>query len=65
MKNYIIVLALSLTVWIVSLFFLNTIIHNATITLIVFALSSIVFLMTLGAIVYDLVVKIISLWKRK
>ena len=65
MRKYKIILVTSLIVWIVSLFFLNTIIHNATITLILFALSSIVFLMTLGAFVYDLVVKIISLWKRK
>ena len=65
MRKYIIILSVSLVLWIISLFFLNTIIHNATITLIVFALSSLVFLMTIGVIVYDLVVKIISLWKRK
>jgi hypothetical protein len=65
MRKYKITFVISLVLWLVSLFFLNTIIHNATITLVIFALLSIIILMTLGAFVYDLIAKIISTWKRK
>ena len=63
MRNYIIALVVLLVLSLWSFFYL--IAGSAIFTMILFAVSSIGFTVTLAAFMYDLVVKIISIWKRK
>lgn len=62
MKKNLIILALSLLVSIYSFF---NFVFSAAVTLIIFGVSSLTFSLTLLYIMGDLIIKLISKWKRR